>query len=54
MVLCGNKLITMMRRKSPLPEHINIKFIENYKYNQLHVSLKDYLERNVTLFLVKV
>ena len=41
------KSITMMRGKSP-PEHNNIHFIENYKYNQLRVSLKEYLERNVT------
>ena len=38
----------MMRGKSPPPEHNNIHFIENYKYNQLRVSLKEYLERNVT------
>ena len=29
----------MMRGKSLPPEHYNIHLIENYKYNQLHVSL---------------
>ena len=36
----------MMREKSPPPDHNNRHFIENYKYNQLHVSLKEYLEIN--------
>ena len=34
-----NKSITMMRGKSPPPEHNNIHVIENYKYNQLRVSV---------------
>ena len=38
----------MMRGKSPPPEHNNIHYIEIYKYNQPRVSLKEYLERNVT------
>ena len=40
-----NKSITMMRGKSPPPEHNNIHVIENYKYNQLRVSLNVYLEK---------
>ena len=35
----------MMRGKSPPPEHNNIHVTENYKYNQLRVSLNEYLER---------
>ena len=34
----------MVRGKLPPPEHNNIHFIENYKYNQLRVSLNEYLE----------
>ena len=33
-----NKSITMMRGKSPPPEHNNIHVTENYKYNQLRES----------------
>ena len=40
-----NKSITMMRGKSPQPEHNNIHVTENYKYNQLRVFLNEYLER---------
>ena len=43
-----NKSITMMRGKSTPPGHNSIHFIENCKYNQLCVSLKEYLERNIT------
>ena len=45
----ANKSITMMRGKSPPPEHNNIHVTENYKYNQLRVPLNEYLERKFRL-----
>ena len=45
MIILENKSITMMHGKSLPPEHDNIHVTENYKYNQLRVSLNECLER---------
>ena len=39
----------MMRGKSPPHEHNNINVTENYKYNQLRVSLNKYLKKEISL-----